>query len=273
MNNSFLVFALVISTLSSFAQSTDFGSFEKKSYPWKDKSLPYRILYPENYSKAIKYPIVVVLHGGGERGNDNEKQLTHGAKLFLDPSVRKTYPAIVIFPQCAADQYWASSTIDRNTQPFTITFDYTKGMNWPLAATASLIRHLVKTESIDKRRIYVTGLSMGGMGTFQMVQAFPKTFAAAAPICGGADLKAYADSKVSTPFMVQHGDADAVVDVNLSRKAVEMLKAKSIKSNKVKVSYIEYKGVNHNSWDNAFANSAYLSWIFSQKRSIVKLPK
>lgn len=242
--------------------NTQLDLYVKKEYKHSDTHvLPYRILYPEPYDRTQKYPLVLLLHGGGERGADNEKQLTHGANLFVDPENRKKYPAIVIVPQCPIDQYWATSTIDRTTTPFKIDFDYTKTPNWNLIAANELVKKLTKEEAVDPTRIYITGLSMGGMGTFESVYRYPDLYAAALPICGGGDLKVYDKRVKKVPFWIFHGDADVVVDVNLSRNMTE-----KIKSLKAKVKYTEYPGVNHNSWVNAFADPEYLNWMMAQKR-------
>ncbi|MFI5128396.1 MAG: dienelactone hydrolase family protein [Chitinophagales bacterium] len=225
------------------------------------KTLPYRILYPDNYDKTKKYPLLLFLHGAGERGNDNEKQLTWGGKLFLKSENRTNFPAIVVLPQCPDESFWAVVKIDRNKQPFTIDFDYAAEANWPLTAANELVKKLSNEEAVDKSRIYISGLSMGGMGTFESVYRYPNLYAAALPICGGGDVKRY-DKRVSkTPFWVFHGAADAVVDVKLSREMVEKLK-----SLKAEVKYSEYPGVNHNSWENAFAEPEYISWMFRHKQ-------
>lgn len=234
--------------------------FLRKEFVSGENVLPYRILYPENYDKKKKYPLVLVLHGGGERGTDNDKQLTHGAKLFLKEENRKAYPAIVVFPQCPQDSYWASADIDRSTQPFKIRFDYTAKAPWPLIAANDLVRKLATDEAVDKSRIYITGLSMGGMGTFESVYRYPDVYAAALPICGGGDTKVYDKRVKKTAFWLFHGAADAVVDVNLSRQMVARLA-----SFKAENKYTEYPGVNHNSWENAFAEQSFLSWMFAHK--------
>ena len=232
----------------------------KKEYNSGESSiLPYRILFPENYDKSKEYPLILVLHGAGERGNDNEKQLIHGGKLFLDSAVRKHYPAIVVFPQCAQEDYWSSVVIDRNKMPLVLSFDYSRQVTTPLSNAISLTRDLIRDEAVDKKRVYITGLSMGGMGTFEAVHRFPKIFAAALPICGGGDTNLY--KKVNLPFWVFHGSDDAVVDVTYSRQMVEKLKALN-----VDVNYTEYPGVNHDSWNNAFAEQDFLRWMFAQKR-------
>jgi acetyl esterase/lipase len=233
----------------------------KKEFVHNGNTLPYRILYPENYDKTKKYPLLLFLHGAGERGKDNEKQLIHGSKLFITPENRKNFPAIVVVPQCPEESFWAVTKIDRSVQPFKIDFDYTAQPNWPLEAANALVRKLVTEEAVDKKQVYITGLSMGGMGTFESVYRNPDLYAAALPICGGGDVAHY-DKRVSkTAFWVFHGAADAVVNVKLSQEMVDKLKAL-----KTEVKYSEYPGVNHNSWDNAFAEPEYLSWMLKHKK-------
>jgi predicted peptidase len=235
--------------------------YEKKEFVYNGKSLPYRVLYPVNYDKSKKYPLLLVLHGGGERGGDNEKQLTWGSKLFLTEENRKNFSAIVIFPQCPEDSYWASSTIDRTTTPFKIEFDYTKEPTWALTASNELVKKIISEGFVDKSKVYITGLSMGGMGTFESVYRYPDLYAAALPICGGGDTKQYDKRVAKVPFWIFHGSIDAVVNPQLSRDMVAKLKL--LKAN---VKYTEYPGVNHNSWENAFAEKDYLSWMLEHKK-------
>ncbi len=259
----FLVSSFFIILVSS---AQDLSLLQKKEYISNGHTLPYRILYPENYDKTKKYPLILFLHGAGERGNDNEKQLIHGAKLFLNEENRRNFPAIVVFPQCPQESFWAVIKVDTTKRPREIGFDYNATANWPLAAANELVKQLAKDEAVNSKRIYITGLSMGGMGTFESVFRYPDMYAAAMPICGGADVMSYDKRVKKTSFWVFHGAADPVVNVKLSRDMVSRLKAL-----KVKVDYSEYPGVNHNSWDNAFAEPTYLSWMFSHKRKKVKL--
>ena len=236
--------------------------YEKKEFKYADgQVLPYRILYPENYDKNKKYPLLLLLHGAGERGKDNEKQLTWGSKLFISAENRKNFPAIVVFPQCPEESFWAVTKIDRTTTPFKIEFDYTAEPNWPLAAANALVKKLSNEEGVDKARVYISGLSMGGMGTFESVYRYPDLYAAALPICGGGDVSHYDKRVAKVPFWIFHGAIDAVVNPQLSRDMVEKLK-----SLKAEVKYSEYPGVNHNSWENAFAEKDYLSWMLQHKK-------
>jgi predicted peptidase len=164
-------------------------------------------------------------------------------------------------PQCPEESFWAVSKIDRTVQPFKIEFDYTAQPNWPLTAANELVKKIISEGSVDRSKVYITGLSMGGMGTFESVHRNPDLYAAALPICGGGDVKNYDKRIAKTAFWVFHGAADAVVNVKLSQEMVDKLKAL-----KAEVKYSEYPGVNHNSWDNAFAEKDYLSWMLQHKK-------
>ena len=252
---------VILLLLCSAVYAQDLGLFQKKTFAFNGRDLQYRILFPENYDAGKKYPLVLFLHGAGERGGDNEKQLTHGAKLFLADSNRKKFPAIVIFPQCPTDSSWGSLKVDRTKTPYSFSFDYTMPQTWAMQAVINMVKQVATTEKVDKKRIYISGLSMGGFGTFEAVYQYPTLFAAALPICGGGDTAHYDKRVKDIPYWVFHGDADAVVNVENSRAMVRKLEAL-----KVKVKYTEYPGVNHNSWDNAFAEPTYLNWMFAQKR-------
>jgi predicted peptidase len=231
--------------------------FLKKVFIYKGDTLPYRILYPENYNKSASYPLVLFLHGAGERGNDNEKQLVHGASLFTDPQNRQKYPAIVVFPQCPENGFWAPIKEWDNGFSFINSKEPTPSMQMVIR----LLKQIRKEEAVDSRRIYVMGLSMGGMGTFDLICRQPKTFAAAIPICGGVSLERLKNVK-HMPIRIYHGGSDDVVSPEHSRNAYIELKALG----STKVEYIEFPGVKHNSWDFAFAQPDFLSWLFSQKK-------
>ena len=236
--------------------------YEKKEFVFAEgKTLPYRILYPVNYDKTKKYPLLLFLHGAGERGKDNEKQLAWGAKLFITEENRKKFPVIVVLPQCPEESFWAVMKTDQSKQPPVRTFDYSMEPNWPLAAANELVKKLSNEEGVDKKQIFISGLSMGGMGTFESVYRYPDLYAAALPICGGGDVNHYDKRVAKVPFWIFHGADDAVVNVKLSQEMVEKLK-----SLKAEVKYTEYPGVNHDSWKNAFAEPDYLTWMLSHKK-------
>jgi predicted peptidase len=258
----FLLFLLFLLSGITETMAQDLSLYEKKWFiSSRGDRLPYRILYPIDYNPAKAYPLIVVLHGGGERGNDNEKQLTHGANLFLADSNRKQYPAIVLFPQCSANSYWARADIRRDQSPYAIRFNYQSEPGAPLQALLELVREMRDKKQVLKNKIFITGLSMGGMGTFEAVYRAPGLFAAAAPICGGGDPASYTRAMAKIPFRVFHGTDDPVVGVELSRSMVARLKELG-----GRVEYIEYPGVQHNSWDKAFAEPDFIGWFFRQKQ-------
>lgn len=257
-----LLTIIMFGCLNAIAQ--DLSLYQKRFFfNKKGDTLRYRILFPENYDKTKKYPLVLFLHGAGERGGDNEKQLMHGAKLFLSPEARKNFPCIVLFPQCPSESFWSSMKADRSKTPvvFDFDFDYSRPSNVPLLLSIDVVKRIIKEENVDKNRVYITGLSMGGMGTFEAVYRYPKLFAAALPICGGGDSKSYDKRFKKIPFWVFHGEVDGAVNVKYSREMVDRLKLIG-----ASVKYSEYPGVNHNSWDNAFAEPDFLSWMFSNRK-------
>lgn len=218
--------------------------------------MPYRILYPENYDHSKKYPVLFFLHGSGECGNDNKKQLKHGSFLFTNAQNRQKYPAIVVFPQCPEGKEWAPiKEVGEND----FIFLNTKTPTVPMQLLIRLIAEIKKKEAVDRNRIYVAGLSMGGMGTFDLICRKPHTFAAAVPICGGVSLERLKKVKKMS-IRIIHGDADNVVPVIHSRNAYIELKA--IGSQKVQI--VLFKGVGHNSWEHAFKMDDFLDWIFTK---------
>ncbi len=237
-------------------------SFDEHMHTVGSEKLLYRTLYPKNFDPTKSYPLVLFLHGSGERGHDNKKQLTHGADMFLQEAHRSTFPAVVIFPQCPEEGYWSSVHVDRSTNPHTYDFDYSREMTQSLRLILHLIEHLTTKPYIDDQRIYVMGLSMGGMGTFEAVFRRPDLFAAAVPICGGADVEAYGKSQSDVPFWIFHGGIDGVVPVQFSRSMHQKL----IELGGY-VSYTEYYGVKHDSWSRTFVEPNVINWLFGKEKT------
>ncbi|WP_266204699.1 carboxylesterase family protein [Pontibacter kalidii] len=251
---------LLLASITTQAQG-ELDAYQRKVYVQGNDTLPYRILYPKNFNPKQKYPLVLVLHGAGERGNNNESQLVYGAKRFLEE--QEQYPAIVVFPQCPRDSYWSNVNILPNAQGQR-TFNFQAGgePTPAMAALMGLLKELRKSGNVDKDRVYLGGLSMGGMGTFELLRRQPRTFAAAFPICGGGAPEAarkYA-RKVES-IWVFHGEDDGVVPVEHSR-----VMAGAIKRAGGNVKLTVYPGVNHNSWDYAFKEPELLQWLFSQEK-------
>lgn len=231
--------------------------FEKQFTARDGYQLNYRVLYPRDYNPAQKYPVILFLHGAGERGSDNEAQLIHGGDMFASFENQTKYPAIIIAPQCPAEKTWSEykglNAGKEGKRFYPLNAPATQSM----AAVKELLDSYIAEGKVDTKRIYVTGLSMGGMGTFDIVMRYPNLFAAATPICGGANLQRLANFKGKTAFSIYHGGSDSVVDVQFSRDANEALKKAG-----ADVRYKEFPGVDHNSWDNAFAEPDYLAWMF-----------
>jgi predicted peptidase len=137
-------------------------------------SLNYRLLEPEVMQAGEKYPLVLFLHGAGERGNDNEKQLTHGGQMFLNPVNREKYPAFVLFPQCPESGYWAYENRPQSFIPTQMPVG--KEMPSVFQAVKELLDMYLANPQVDKSRVYIMGLSMGAMGTYDMVSRFPDIF-------------------------------------------------------------------------------------------------
>ena len=256
--NWFLLLTICCSPFFSFAQA-DLSLYESKVYEGKSgKKLPYRILFPKKYKPKKSYPLVLFLHGAGERGGDNELQLVHGAKLFLQKKNRRKYKSIVVFPQCSEKSYWAHMDPKKDNSR---SFPDIKKPTQPLGLTIELLQSLIENESVDENRIYVMGLSMGGMGTFEILSRLPDTFAGAIPICGGGNLKLAENYAKKTNLWIFHGGKDDVVFPEYSRNMYKRLS--DLGAN---VKYTEYPEANHNSWDPAFAEPKFLKWLFSNRK-------
>jgi len=239
--------------------------YEKRVYINQNDTLPYRVLLPENYSSKKLYPLLVFLHGSGERGTDNEKQLIHGSNLYTSEIFRKNYPTIVVFPQCPKNSYWAS-VHKSSSKKLEKRFKFKKTLK--TFRTQELLElflyDLEKFYAIDPSKRYLGGLSMGGMGTFELVTRMPDYFAAAFAICGGGN-PTWSKTLSKTPFWIFHGDKDNVVSYRFSKRMYRKMK----RFNKA-IKFTSYKGVYHESWNNAFNEPNLFPWIFSFKRSMQK---
>jgi predicted peptidase len=217
-------------------------------------TLPYRLLKPLNYDKNKKYPLVVFFHGAGERGKDNITPLTHIAPLFLDSLNRLNYPCFVIVPQCPKEFRWVATDwkLPAHTQP--------GEPSKPMYLFMKLLDDLAKEFSLDEKRLYVTGLSMGGFATWDIIARFPSKFACAVPICGGADEKT-AEKIKNIPIWAFHGALDKVVIPERSRNIIKAIQEKGGSPK-----YTEFADVYHDSWKRAYADPELIKWIFEQKR-------
>lgn len=262
MNKLKVTFSLVLLFYGVNSIAQDLDKYEKRGFIKGDEAISYRILLPENFDDTKKYPILFFLHGSGERGADNQSQLTHGGKLFLQENVRKQFPAIVVFPQCSSDSFWSNvsfGTDDKGNREF--IFQEKGKPSKAMDALLGLVDSFLKKTYVDKQRVYVGGLSMGGMGTYELLRRKPNTFAAAFSICGG-DNVANVQKYKNTPLWIFHGEKDNVVPVVLSTRIADQLK---VLGKPVKLTL--YPEADHNSWDAAFAEPDLLPWLFSHKKN------
>ncbi len=213
----------------------------------KTLALDYLLYLPKDYTKETKktYPTILFLHGAGERGTNVNKVAVHGPPKLVKAG--KDFPFIIISPQCPEGQVWSAETLN------------------------ALLDDVEKTYRVDKTRVYLTGLSMGGYGTWSLGLGFPERFAALAPICGGGESITYilgSRDKVRGPILktmpiwVFHGAKDPVVPLTESERMVEMLK----KGGNQNVKLTVYPEAQHDSWTATYDNPELFEWFLKHKR-------
>jgi predicted peptidase len=191
---------------------------------------------PKNYDPTKEYPLVLFLHGAGERVQDPHQAMFHGYMKYVREQ-GKEYPFIFIAPQCIGNAYWGS---------------YTESLS-------AFLDFILETYAVDRRRVYLTGLSMGGTGTWMFAMARPNTFAAIMPVCGSGIYWNVANL-LKTPIYMVHGDCDTCVPISGS---VEMLTSINSRGGnaKLKICY----GVGHDAWNYAYTDDSLLEWMLSQR--------
>lgn len=230
---------------------------EKREFVKDGYTLRYRLHKPADgaaeVDKAVRYPLVLFLHGAGERGDDNTRTLVHGV-MPLCKYAMKHGDAFVVAPQCPSGKKWVDQdwSVPRMRRPATPSRE--------MQAVCDLLDELCATLPVDPARIYVTGISMGGFGTWDIVTRKPDFFAAAMPICGGVDETAAALYK-GLPLRFFHGSVDGAVPVEYSRRMDKALTAAGADH-----LYTEYPNVNHDCWTRTYANDQVLAWLFGQSR-------
>ncbi len=254
-----LLAGLVLMFVSTFAarslQADELADkFAKTQFKNADgKSLLYRFLKPAKIEAGKKYPLVLFLHGAGERGDDNDKQLIHGVKTFATEEFLAKYPCFVVVPQCPTNKKWSDVDWSSNKVVFPDQESETALL------VMQCLDGLEKELPIDTSREYVTGLSMGGYGSWDAIVRHPQRFAAAVPVCGGCDLSK-AKSIAHVPTWTFHGAMDKAVKVEHSREIVEALKAAGGKPK-----HTEYPNVGHDSWNGAYKDLEMYEWLFAQR--------
>jgi len=192
------------------------------------------LLHVPDHEPGARLPLILFLHGAGERGDDLAKVKVHGPPKLVEKDPE--FPFIVVSPQCPADQWWT------------------------LPPLLKLLDHVCATQPVDEDRIYLTGLSMGGFGSFSLAALAPERFAAVAPICGGGDPGTAAQMK-HLPFWVFHGKKDPVVPVARSTQMVDALKAAG-----AEVRYTEYPEAGHDAWSATYDDPELYRWFLEYER-------
>ncbi|RYY96804.1 MAG: phospholipase [Chitinophagaceae bacterium] len=221
----------------------------------KGDSLRYRLMEPD-YNTARRYPLVIFLHGSGERGSDNEAQLKWGVHAFSSDEYMSQYPAYVLAPQCPDGQQWANFTNFNSIEGARLAPNPTR----PMELVMALVKQLCAQRNIDTTRIYITGVSMGGMGTFDALQRYPKLFAAGVPVCGGGDLSG-APIIAGIPVWIYHGAEDPAVLPAYSLQMVQAL----VKAG-AHPGFTLLPEVGHFSWIAAYNDRMLLQWLFRQHK-------
>ena len=230
----------------SFSQWTVAQVSEKyKTYTQQyHRSLRYGLFTPRGYDSKKAYPLIVYLHGSTDTVSRN--------LVYYDDAVQNENPSFVITPKCEESNLgWGSTWHESHTTA--------------MIKTLSLVDSLATVYSIDKNRLYLYGISMGGFGVFSTLSKEPGKFAAAYAICGGSDIKA-APKLLGTPLWIFHGEMDDIVPVSLSRNTYKEL----IRLGGKKAKYTEYPGVKHNSWENVSKEKLLTAWLFAQRKDQAK---
>lgn len=219
-----------------------------------DTELLYRIAAPEKTEEGKQYPLILFLHGSGQRGTDNKAQLKHSVAEILKGAAEVREPVYLIAPQCPPGRWWSEPTEGRHG------LKDAGGKDPLMEAVLALVEETAVKHPIDRKRIYITGISMGGFGTWDMLARSPQTWAAAIPVCGGGDPKTAVKFK-DIPIRIFHGDPDNVVPTKSSELMAEALnKAGS------KAELTLFPGVGHNSWTPTYQDREVIKWLFAQRK-------
>lgn len=230
---------VILSAFCSLAAETTTG-FVSKTFTNPDGSTsPYVVFVPRNYDSSKPTPVILFLHGAGETKGGKKQPVEVG----IGPAIRKrekTFPFIVVIPQ-SENRTWRAGSDDAKR-------------------ALAILDLTMKEYNGDPKRVYLTGLSMGGFGTWSLAAAEPNRWAAIVPICGAGD-PSTAETIKHIPCWAFHGDKDTAVKVEGSRTMIEALKKAGGQPK-----YTEYPGVGHNSWDNAYGTDELYDWLLQQQR-------
>ena len=253
---SIVLFSIIVISFCTNISKAQNARFSQNNYiNNKGDTLRYRLLTPD-YDTLRSYPLVVFLHGSGERGNDNEAQLKWGVMNFASDQMMITHPAYILAPQCPEKQQWSAFAEKSDGFPLRLLSTPSK----PMESLINLIHQLCKTQRIDTNRIYITGVSMGGYGSFDAIERYPHLFAAAVPVCGAGDITK-ATEIAHIPIWIYHGAEDP---------AVSPLHAYNMNNALVKAGahpgLTVYPSTGHFSWLGAYIDPMMIEWLFQQHK-------
>lgn len=216
------------------------------------ESLPYQFFQSSEVKEAV--PIILFLHGAGQRGNDNYEQKCHGFNDIVKYSQENNKPCYILAPQCPLEMQWVNTDWTKESHRIP------EFPSLPLKLALELLQQKINELNVDRQRVYICGLSMGGYGTWDAITRKPDLFAAALPVCGGGDVtKAVEITHI--PLWTVHGDVDDVVPVSRSRDMVSALQEAGGSP-----TYTEHKGAGHDVWSRTFKDNNMLNWLFLQKK-------
>ena len=234
------------------------------SYKDRDlkKELLYRLYIPEGYNASEKYPLILYLHDGGGNGSDNKSHIGSVTEKFISPFFQGVAKSFVMTPQCPKGQQWLNTRF--KTKPFT---NYDQNSIPESDSMKMIVKALACLEndySIDRSRIYITGYSMGGSGTWDMITRYPYIFAAAVPLTGVSD-PAKAKTISHLPVWAFHGVKDEISSVENTRNMI-----RELKNNGSPCRYTEYDGIGHCLWPAVYSDAEMVKWLFSQQKKETK---
>lgn len=227
------------------------------AYRWSDNDMPYRYYAPENYSDEYAYPVVLFLHGAGERGTNNEAPLIHVLQDWFNDTESPIYQSIIIVPQCPEEEQWVNTPWENGSYDSDAV-----GESDAIKEALAILDDVCKRASVNPDRIYVVGLSMGGYGTWNLLMNHSDIFAAGMPMCGAAD-PSKANILKDIPIYAFHGDKDGVVPPAGTREAVEAIQAVGGD----KIFYEEVPNVAHDVWKYAASRGDVLRLMFEQRKN------